>query len=76
MHEAERALWQDQPRPNDLERDIEPLLENTWGDTAKAIVANWLGLVYKVTNLDRTRQYMDGIDPHDPLNVLQGISAP
>ena len=48
---------------------IEPLLENTWGDTAKAIVNNWLGLVYQTTNLDRCKQYMDGVDPNDPLGL-------
>ena len=35
----------------------------------EAIVANWLGLVYKLTNLDRRKQYMDGIDPANPLNI-------
>ena len=50
-----------------MEKDIEPLLDNTWGDTARAIVNNWLGLVYKFTNLDRKKQFMPGIDPQDPL---------
>jgi homoserine O-succinyltransferase len=45
------------------------LLDNTWGDTAKAVVNNWLGLVYQVTNLDRTKQFMQGIDPDDPLQM-------
>src|SRR5690606_18792954 len=35
-----------------LEEDVEPLLDNTWGDTAKAVFNNWLGLVYQLTNLD------------------------
>lgn len=51
----------------ELEEKIEALLDNTWGDTAKAMVNNWLGLVYQVTNLDRTRQFMAHIDPDDPL---------
>ena len=67
--EARQALWEDRPLPDYLESGIQPLLENTWGDTAKAIVANWLGLVYQLTNLDRQRQYMDGVDPRDPLNL-------
>jgi len=50
-----------------LEKDIEPLLDNTWGDTARAIVNNWLGLVYKFTDLDRKKQFMPGIDPQKPL---------
>jgi len=50
-----------------LEQQLEAMLDNTWGDTAKAVVNNWLGLVYQVTNLDRTKQFMQGIDPNDPL---------
>jgi len=50
-----------------LEQELEGLLDNTWGDTAKAVVNNWLGLVYQVTNLDRTKQFMEGVDPDDPL---------
>ncbi|MEM7432875.1 MAG: homoserine O-succinyltransferase [Pseudomonadota bacterium] len=41
--------------------------DNTWGDTGKAIVNNWLGLVYQLTNLDRQQQFMPGVDPSDPL---------
>ncbi len=41
--------------------------DNTWGDTGKAIVNNWLGLVYQLTNLDRQAQFMPGVDPDDPL---------
>lgn len=42
-------------------------LDNTWRDTAKAIFSNWLGLVYRVTNVDRHQQFMDGIDPSAPI---------
>ena len=67
VREAELALWEDLPLPDFLETEIGPELDNTWGDTAKAIVANWLGLVYRLTNLDRRKQYMDGVDPGNPL---------
>ncbi len=69
LREAEAALREDRTLPDFLEDEIEPQLDNTWGDTAKAIVNNWLGLVYRTTNLDRRRQYMDGVDPHDPLGL-------
>ena len=52
-----------------MEREIEPMLDNTWGDTAAAIVNNWLGLVYKLTDLDRTKQFVPGTDPNDPLGI-------
>jgi homoserine O-succinyltransferase len=69
VREAERALREDRPLPDFLEAEVEPELDNTWGDTAKAIINNWLGLVYQLTNLDRRKQYMDGVDPHDPLGL-------
>jgi homoserine O-succinyltransferase len=46
-----------------------PYCDNTWGDTGKAIVNNWLGLVYQLTNLDRKKQFMPGVDPDDPLQL-------
>jgi len=69
VQEAEHALWNDQPLPDFLEQEIGPELDNTWGDTAKAIVANWLGLIYKFTNLDRRKHYMEGVDPDNPLGI-------
>ena len=57
--------------PDMPEREIEALLDNTWGDTAKAMVNNWLGLVYQLTNLDRKKQFMPGVDPNDPLGLAK-----
>lgn len=54
-----------------LEQDVAALLDNTWGDTAKAVVNNWLGLVYGVTNVDRKKQFMPGIDADDPLGLKE-----
>lgn len=54
-----------------VEKHIEALLDNTWGDTARAIVNNWLGLVYQLTHLDRNQQFMPGTDPKDPLGLAQ-----
>jgi homoserine O-succinyltransferase len=44
-------------------------LDNTWRDTAHAVVGNWMGLVYQTTHRDRQRQFMDGIDPNNPLGL-------
>jgi len=49
--------------------ELQAFVDNTWGDTGKAIVNNWLGLVYQLTNLDRRKQFMDGVDPEDPLGL-------
>ena len=46
-------------------------LDNTWRDTAKAVFNNWLGLVYKLTNVDRRLPFVEGIDPNDPLGLGQ-----
>jgi homoserine O-succinyltransferase len=54
------------PFPED---ELLDFADNTWGDTGRAIVNNWLGLVYQLTNLDRKLQFMPGVDPHDPLDI-------
>jgi homoserine O-succinyltransferase len=65
-----RRAWKSPETVEDvLRNDIEPLLENTWGDTAKAVFNNWLGMVYQLTNLDRQQQYMPGVDRDDPLGL-------
>jgi len=55
--------------PEFPEDELRPHCDNTWGDTGKAIVNNWLGLVYQFTNLDRKQQFMPGVDPDDPLQL-------
>jgi homoserine O-succinyltransferase len=44
-------------------------IDNTWHDTAKAVVSNWMGIVYQVTHRDRSGLFMEGIDPLDPLEL-------
>ena len=51
------------------EQQIIDLLDNTWRDTAKAVISNWLGKVYQITNQDRRLPFMDGINPKNPLNL-------
>ena len=64
------AAWQ---RPDTLldllDKHVESRLDNTWGDTAKAVFNNWLGTIYQLTNLDRRKQYMPDVDPDDPLGL-------
>jgi len=69
LRSAVAAVSAGKPAPDFPESELEPLLDNTWGDTAKAIFNNWLGLIYRVTNLDRKQQYMPGIDAEDPLGL-------
>lgn len=44
-------------------------LDNTWRDTAHAVVGNWVGLVYQLTNSDRRKPFMAAVDPQDPLGL-------
>ena len=46
---------------------IDSTLHNTWHDTAEAVIGNWIGLVYQVTNKDRRIPFMEGVDPDNPL---------
>lgn len=73
--EAGRSAAAGKVLPEFPETELASHLDNTWGDTAKALFNNWLGLVYRTTNLERSRQFMSGIDPADPLNLKAGSAA-
>jgi homoserine O-succinyltransferase/O-acetyltransferase len=49
------------------EAELATGLDDTWADTAKAVFANWLGLVYRLTDLERGVPFTPDVDPHDPL---------
>lgn len=51
------------------ERELEMRLDNTWGDSGKAVFNNWLGLVYQLTHVDRRKPFLNGINPDDPLGL-------
>ncbi len=61
-----------QPLPEFPEHLIAPRLDNTWHDTAEAVVGNWMGCVYQVTHQDRHLPFMEGVDPNDPLGLGWG----
>ena len=44
-------------------------LDNTWHDTAVAVVGNWIGCVYQVTDRERSKPFMPGVDPANPLGL-------
>jgi len=55
--------------PKFPEKLITEHLDNTWHDTAEAILNNWIGTVYQITNMDRKKPFQDNIDPKNPLNL-------
>ncbi len=52
-----------------LNKELVDTLENTWTDSARSILASWTGLVYQTTNANRSKQFMDGINPQNPLGI-------
>jgi len=63
-------------KPEDFpEAELAPLLDNTWVDSARSVMGTWIGLVYQVTHVDRKKQYMDGIDPNNPLGLASVETA-
>ncbi|NOZ51534.1 MAG: homoserine O-succinyltransferase [Gammaproteobacteria bacterium] len=63
------AKKNNEPTPEFPETLITTILNNTWHDTAEAIINNWIGKVYQITNSARTLPFMDGIDSGDPLGL-------
>jgi len=48
---------------------ISKTLDNTWHDSANAIINNWIGCVYQVTHEIVGKPFMSGINPDDPLSL-------
>lgn len=48
---------------------IAPGLDNTWHDTAEAVINNWIGKVYQITDIDRQVPFAQGVDRADPLGL-------
>jgi homoserine O-succinyltransferase len=65
----EAALEPGESIPDFPESLVAKRLDNTWHDTAEAVVGNWMGTVYQVTNSDRRIPFMEGVDPNDPLGL-------
>ena len=55
--------------PEFPEELIIPYLDNTWHDTAEAVINNWIGKVYQITSTDRHIPFNDDIEPSDPLGL-------
>ena len=63
------ALSKGQAMPEFPEQLAARSLDNTWHDSAEAVINNWVGKIYQVTNNDRKRPFMDGVNPRDPLQL-------
>jgi homoserine O-succinyltransferase len=70
------ARRQGRGEPAFPEADVIRRLDNTWTDTAKAVFNNWLGLIYRLTDVERGVAFMPGIDPDDPLGLRRPRPAP
>ena len=68
-HKLEAARMSGAARPEFPESLVTHRLDNTWHDTAEAVVGNWMGTVYQVTHSDRRIPFMEGVDPDDPLGL-------
>lgn len=64
-----RAKQNDEEMPMFPEGFISDKLDNTWHDTAEAIISNWIGKVYQLTNIDRKKPFQDNVNPENPLNL-------
>ncbi len=51
------------------EQLISKTLDNTWHDSASAIINNWIGGVYQITNENIKLPFMDSINPLNPLDL-------
>lgn len=64
-----RAAAAGQPLAEFPEALVAKHLDNTWHDTAEAVIGNWMGCMYQVTHSERKKPFMDGVNPDDPLGL-------
>lgn len=69
LEEALAARDAGRPVPPLPQQQVLAHVDNTWVDTGRALFANWLGLVYRLTHITRGRPFMDTVDPDDPLGL-------
>ncbi|MBD3670685.1 MAG: homoserine O-succinyltransferase [Gammaproteobacteria bacterium] len=69
MEQVVSAIESGSEIPEFPEKLITPGLDNTWHDTAEAVINNWIGTVYQITNIDRTKPFRITVDPNDPLGL-------
>ncbi len=67
LEECKDALLESE-MPDFPETLLAERIENTWRDTSKAMINNWLGQVYQLTGYDRSQPFMPGIDPLNPFS--------
>jgi homoserine O-succinyltransferase len=65
----ELAMSRQESMPPFPETLVIDTLDNTWHDTAEAVIGNWIGLVYQTTHHIRSIPFMEGIDPNNPLGL-------
>jgi homoserine O-succinyltransferase len=66
---VEESLSQQSKVPEFPEHLLLKNLQNTWQDTASAVIGTWLGLIYQLTNVDRRKPFMDTVDANNPLGL-------
>jgi homoserine O-succinyltransferase len=67
--QLEAARAHRQPMPDFPEPLVSGYLDNTWHDSAEAVINNWIGMVYQLTHHDRRIPFKEGVDPNDPLRM-------
>jgi len=65
------ALMRRAPAPELPEHLLVQRLDNTWHDSALAVINNWIGHVYQLTNVDRHLPFQPDVDPDNPLGLIR-----
>ncbi|MFQ5658931.1 MAG: homoserine O-succinyltransferase [Gammaproteobacteria bacterium] len=68
-YRVDRAREQDAEPPDFPETLLLPGVDNTWHDSAEAVLNNWIGKVYQLTHIDRRIPFREEVDPGNPLGL-------
>jgi homoserine O-succinyltransferase len=68
-HRVDVAMKDNKAIPEFPETLLINTLDNTWHDSAEAVMNNWIGKVYQLTHTDRRLPFSDEINQDNPLNL-------
>jgi homoserine O-succinyltransferase len=66
---VDKSLSQQSKIPEFPEHLLLKNLQNTWQDTASAVIGTWLGLIYQITNVDRRKPFMETVNANNPFGL-------
>lgn len=55
--------------PPEIEQAVVSVTPNRWNSACRTLLSNWVGAILDKTHVDRTKPFMNGVNPDNPFNL-------